>query len=430
MKRIAFTFIIFFFAALFNGNAQNKPENSKIDILLVSGDYNLVIDTCLKILTTDSLNAEIYYKLGLAYQNLLSEDKSFDCFSKAAAISPDNERYRFMLAKNLYSKGKTDQAMPILLLLCSRDSMNWIYSYYLTSIYMQQGRYDESIKVYHRFLKQDTSNYIFLDKLGFASLKKGDLNQAIDFYNKSMAINNRNISALKNLAYLYSSTNRVDTAIQLLTGGIEIDPADIDLYVRRAGIYYLTNNNKKALDDYLRILSSGDSSFLYLKRAGIGFSNNLQPKDAIQYLLKAYRKDSSDYETVSYLGQNYYNLKDSKNSIYYYKRVLKIISPVTRQVVIASVMLAEAQKMAGLYKDAINTYLSSIKLSSDNSLYMIIANLYDEKLKDIPKAIIYYELYLENVKNSKMNFKSDYLDSVKKRLAFLKEKQSQAVKNP
>lgn len=428
MKKIFFSLISAILITVSPCFAQKNADNSRIDIMLVLGDNNKVIDTCQQILTIDSLNPEIYYKMGLAYQNLLSEEKSFDCFLKAATISPDNNRYNFRLAQSFYNKGKLNQAEPLLSKLCAIDSLNWTYSYYLTSIYMQDEKYDESLKIYTRFHRNDTNNYIFLDKMGFASLKNKDLSYAIDLYNKSLAINNKNVNAIKNLAYLYSSTYRVDTAIQLLTKGIETDPTDMDLYARRATIYYLIKNNKKALNDYLTILSSGDSTILYLKRAGIGYTNNLQPKEGIMYLLLAYKKDSSDYETASYLGQNYYKLNDPRNSIYYYKRVIRILSPITNQEKIANIMLAEAQKKGGFYKEAIATYLNALKLSTDINLYMIIANLYDEKLNDLPKAIYYYERFFESLKNEKMNFKSDYVESIKKRIDFLKEKQAPATK--
>ena len=95
---------------------------------------------------------------------------------------------------------------------------------------------------------------------------------------------------------------------------------------------------------------------------------------------------------------------------------------------IASIMLAEAQKAAGLYNDAINTYLSSLKLSSDLNLYMIIANLYDEKLKDTTKAIRYYDLFLNKIRTDKITYKSDYVESIKERKKFLKEKFHPRVK--
>ena len=420
MKRIFFTLILLVFVLTLTCIAQNKSDYSKIDMMLIRGDFDRAIDSCKQILALDTLNSEIWYKLGLAYQNQLPDDKSSECFLKAATLSPESSKYSFMVAKYYYNTGKVKQAEPILLNLCSKDSTNWPYAYYLTSIFMQRGRYDESINIYNRFLKQDSSNYIILDKLGFAFLRKGDLNEAIDLYNKSLALNSKNTDAIKNLSYLYSFTNRVDTALQLLTMAIKIDPVDMDLYVRRAGLNYLVNYTKRALDDYLRILASGDSTFLYIKRTGIGYLNNLQQKESLKYLLIAYSKDSSDYETASYLGQIYYHMNDQKNSIHYYKRVIKLLTPITMQMGIATIMLAEAQKNGGYYKEAISSYLAAQKYSSDVNLYMIIANLYDEKLKDTPKAIYYYELFLDKAKKSQMSFKSDYIDKVKERLEFLK----------
>ena len=425
-KILALIFIIFVISLPVG--AQNKTDYSKIDMMLIRSDFNRAIDSCKQILALDTLNSEIYYKLGLAYQNQVPDDKSFDCFLKAATLSPENSKYSFMVAKYYYNNGKVKQAEPLLLNLCAKDTMNWPYAYYLTSIYMQRGRYDESIKIYNRFLKQDSSNYSILDKLGFASLRKGDFNEAIDLYNKTLALNNKNTDAIKNLSFLYSSTNRVDTALQLLTMGIKIDPVDMDLYIRRAALNYLVNYTKRALDDYLKILASGDSTFLYIKRAGIGYLNNLQQKESLKYLLIAYSKDSSDYETASYIGQIYYHMNDPRNSIRYYKRVIKLLTPITQQMGIASIMLAESQKNGGYYKEAISSYLTAQKYSSDVNLYMIIANLYDEKLKDTPKAIYYYELFLDKTKKSQMRFKTDYIDKVKERLEFLKNPDKQHEK--
>lgn len=388
--------------------------------MLIRGDYEKVIDTCRQILTYDSLNPEIHYKMGIAYQNTLEEDLSLNSYYQAANLNPDNKVYNFMLAKGYYGKGKFKLAEPLLSKLCSIDSMNWVYAYYLTSIYMQSNKFDEAINIYKRFLMKDSTNYVYLDKIAFASLKKEDFMYATDLYNKSLSINNKNLTAIKNLAYLYSVTMRSDTAIQLLTKGIEIDSSDMDLYARRAQLYYSKNYTKRALDDYLVILASGDSSKIYLKRAGIGYSYNLQPRQAIIYLLIAYKTDSSDYETCSFLGQCYYKIKDMKNSIYYYNRVIRILTPINLQLGLSYVLYAESQKSNGMYQDAIASYLKGQSIKSDPNIYMIIANIYDEKFNDKEKAIYYYQKFLDNFKNSKMNFTPDYVGTVKKRLEFLK----------
>jgi tetratricopeptide (TPR) repeat protein len=428
MKKISL--ILLFTTALFYPtlSGQKSSDFSKIDIMLVHGEYKKVIDTCRQILLTDSLNSEIYYKMGLAYQNFLPDDKSFDCFFRAAALSPDNNLYKYMVAKGFYNKNKYSHARPLLQNLCTTDSTNWSYAYYLTSIYLQEGKYDESIKIYNRFYKKDSTNYVYLDKLGFAYLKMGDQNNAIGFFNKSLALNNKNINAIKNVSYLYAITYKIDTAIQLLTRGIEIDSSDMDLYVRRAAFNFSKNYTKRALDDYLKIIASGDSSVLYLKRCGIGYTNNLQPREAIDYLLLARKKDTTDYEIMDYLARNYHKINDFKKSAYYYKEITKILLPVSYRLGFTYIVLAEELKSDGQYKEAITNYLKSQDIRHDVSITMIIANLYDEKLHDNSKAIYYYKLFLDNEQNTRSRYRPDYIESVKKRLQVLQEKQQPQAK--
>jgi len=428
MKKMSLFLIVSLALSFIVASGQNGRDYSKIDIKLIHGEYNKVIDTCNQILSSDTLNSEIYYKMGLAYQNLMHDDKSFDCFLKASTISSENKLYKYMVAKGYFGKGKNKQARPLLESLCATDSMNWSYAYYLTSIYMQEKMYDESLKVYQRFYNRDSSDNVILDKIGFAFLRKGFYPTAIEYYNKSLALNGKNISSIKNLSFLYASTLRADTALKLLTMGIEIDPTDLDLYIRRAELNYLYNYTKRALDDYLKILATGDSTVLYLKRAGIGYSNNLQPEKAIEYLLIAYNKDSADYEVASYLARNYQKLNNYKKSAYYYRSIIRTLDPVLMQLSFNYVSLAYILKSDELYKEAVDSFLKGQKIRPDPNINMIIANLYDENLNDIPKAIYYYQLFLDGYKNSKTAFTPKYVESVQKRVDFLKEKQTKAVK--
>lgn len=400
---------------------QNKTDYSGIDLMLINGNFKKAIDTCSQILVYDSLNAEIYYKQGLAYQNLIAEDKSFDCFLKAATISPDNKDYNFTLAKSYLNKGKSNRAQPILEKLCSSDTMNWPYAYYLTGIYMQEEKYNESLKIYYRFYKKDYYNYNLVDKIGFAYLRKGDFDPAIDMFERSLKINPKNINAIKNLAYLYAGIVSADTAVKLLTTGIKIDSSDMDLYARRAAINFSRKSYIRALDDYLKLINSGDSSFLNLKRTGIGYGKSGKPKESVRYLLKAYSRDTSDMEVMSYLAQNYGQIKDYRKSAYYTKKLISSLTVFEKQLGLNYLLLGEELKSDNQYTDAINAYLKSQEYRSDNSVLMIVANLYDEKLKDIPKAIHYYEMYLNKLKTSKSRYDTDYTESIRKRIESLKK---------
>jgi tetratricopeptide (TPR) repeat protein len=285
---------------------------------------------------------------------------------------------------------------------------------------MQSGKFDHAISIYQKFLFRDSTNCVYLDKLGYANLKKGNFDDAITLYNKSLSINQKNLLAIKNLAYLYAITMRSDTALQFLTRGIEIDSTDMDLYLSRANIYYSKKYTKRALDDYLKILASGDTSKQYLKRIGIGYCNNMQPKESIPFLLKAYKLDSLDYEICSYLGQSYSKIKDIPNSIKYYKKEINILLPVNGQLGYTYYLYAESQKAAGLFKEAIASYLRSQQISNNPNNYMIIANLYDDKLKDRSNAINYYQKYLDILSTQMPGFSPEYVESIKKRLEYLK----------
>jgi tetratricopeptide (TPR) repeat protein len=426
MKKFSMLLILVTTLFCASAKAQTTPDYSKIDMMLGRAEYNRVIDTCRLILAADSLNDVIYYKMGQAYQNFLPDDKSFDCFLKASSIAPENKLYKFMVAKGYNVKGRNKQAIPILESLYEADTMNWTYAYYLTSIYMLEKKYIESLKIYKRFYEKDSSNYVVLDKMGFALLRMGLYPTAIEYYNKSLALNKENISSIKNLSFLYASSWQVDTALQLLTMGMKIDPYDSDLLIRRAALYFTNNYTKRALDDYLKILSSGDSTLLYIKRAGIGYNYNLQPQKAIDYLLIAFKKDTTDLEVATFLARNYEKLNDFKTSAYYYRSIIANLKPVLSQLSYNYVSLGETLKSDGQYKEAIDNFLTGQKYGMDLNIDMIIANIYDEKLNDIPNALKYYQLFLNRYKNSKMKFSPKYVDAIQQRFDFLKEKQATA----
>jgi tetratricopeptide (TPR) repeat protein len=421
MKKFLVLILLFlFFKAAF---AQTSPDYTRIDIMLIKGDYPKVIDTCKNILSTDSLNAEIYYKLGLAYQNLIPDENSIACFQKASELDPENNLYRYMTAKSYFTKEKKHLARPIFEELCSRDTLNWSYSYYLTSIYLEEGKYDNCIKIYNRFLRNDSTNYIVLDKLGYAFLRKNKVETSIDYFNKSLQLNDKNINAIKNLSYLYPYVNKMDTAITLLNRAITLDPEDMDLYARRATIYFAKHYGKKTLDDYLKILASGDTTFLYLKRAGISYFLNMQPKEAIPYLSMASRRDTTDYETLDYLARCYKKLNDPVKTRYYYNRIIDVLEPLAYQLGVANVMLGEEYKKVKMYDQALTSYNRSMELMHDFNVILMIANTYDQELNNVPKAISFYKQFLNGYKTSGFYFTSEHIDGIKKRLEYLEEQQ-------
>jgi tetratricopeptide (TPR) repeat protein len=415
MKRIFISIVIV--ATWLSAFGQTKDVKS-IDNLLLNGEYQMAVDTCKLILSKDSLNADVYFKLGLAYQNLLSDDKSLDCFVKALTLSPGNSFYKFTVARTLYNRGKLSKAKPALLELYASDSTNWPYASFLTGVYMQEGNSDSAINIYKGFYQNDSSNYVLADKLGFAYLRKGMHKDAMHMYERSLSLNARNLNAIKNLSYLYAAQFGADTAIQLLTKGISIDSTDIDLYTRRASINFTVSRYVEALPDYLKIVGSGDSTLLNLKRTGIcSIQRNF--RDAAKYLLLAYKKDSTDTDIISNLGMVYRLMGDHKSCIRFYKIYLRRIEPVEAELGLVNLLIAQEYREDNQNKKAVTAFIKSQEYRSDDNVIMIIANLYDEKLNDSRNAIRYYEMWLNKTKKSS-DYDPKYIASVKARLEALK----------
>jgi tetratricopeptide (TPR) repeat protein len=410
---------------LFNSiAAQIAPKSPGIDYLLAEGNYEKVIDTCKHLLASDNVNPELCYKIGLAYQDLQEIDSAVIYFYRSHNLDLENKLYAFMLAKSYYNKEQYSLAEPLLLKLHSTDPLRWIYAYYLTSTLMNSDKIDQAIKIYQKFLSGDSTNCLYLDKLGYANLRKGNFEDAILYYNRSLSICQRNLPAIKNLAYLYAYSRRSDIALQLLTRGIKIDSTDMDLYLSRANIFYAKSQTKRALDDYLKILASGDTTKQYLKRIGIGYCNTRNPKESIHFLMKAYELDTTDNEICSYLGQSYYNIGDMPNSIRFYNKAIDNLIPLKSQLAFSYILCAQSQSTARLYKEAVSSYIESLQIKNNPNLYGILASLYDERLKDRSNAVFYYQKVLDAHADKMLDYSSEYIESVKKRLDYLKSNPS------
>jgi tetratricopeptide (TPR) repeat protein len=421
--KLQYSLVLLLLSTIISVKAQSNKNREfySIDSLFIQGEYGKTIDLCLEILRKDSLNPDIYYKMGLAYQNLLLSDKSLGAFNRAVALSPENNKFNFALGKYYYNTGKLKLAEPIFVKLCTMDSLNWVYSYFLSDIFMQKGNYQKILPIYSRFYSQDTTNLMFLDKIGYCYLRMGELDTAQVLFEKSLSTNYKNIPSLKNLSYIYYKKNMIDTALYQLNQGIKYDSTDMDLYSRRADIYYSLDYHFRARPDYLRILASGDSSKLVLKRVGIGLAYNDQPTLALKYLHWAFQKDSSDFEIISYLGQMYYKLKQYGKSILYYNKVLELLKPIDRQIDYTNNLLADSYRDSCLYDPALKLYKKSLDERYSIRICMTIANIYDEKLKDYDKAIQYYQLFLNTLKENEVFRSTEYTKKVRDRLNWLVE---------
>ena len=419
-----FIVIIVLLAILYPVNAQNSDVSDEVEQLMKNGEFGQVIGTCLLLLMDSvELDSELYYDMGIAYQNLLQEESAIECYQKALEQSPNNKAYNFVLAKSYYNDGMYDLAEPFFKKLCDMDSLNWAYAYHLTSIYMQQERYDDAIAVYTKLWNSDPQNFDYLNRIGYATMKKGEHDQAMEIFYKALGIEEQNVAAMRNLAYIYTMRGEYDTALVLLGEGIKIEPENKAILNSRAEINFALNYKKRAMDDYLSILAMGDTTVMYLKRIGIGYSYNLQFDLAAEFFERALLLDPKDYEICAYLGQAYQKEDEYEKSEYYYNMEIDLLYPMQRQMLSTMGTLASMQLAEEDISKALDNYKKSLNSSFNLSTIMQIANIYDAKLNDRENAIKYYEMFLDEDHFRDLNihiYPDSYIESVQARLDYLK----------
>lgn len=82
-----------------------------------------------------------------------------------------------------------------------------------------------------------------------------------------------------------------------------------------------------------------------------------------------------------------------------------------------------------MYAEAVESFIKSNKMIRNPSLILVIANLYDERLNNVSRAISYYRDFLSDHSNSGQVITPDYIESVTKRVEYLKGKQKESTKN-
>ena len=167
--------------------------------------YDQAIENCkkaLKISSSNSLNASIYFCLAHAYTEIGQYDLAIDSYKKYLEINPNNSS------------------------LCID----------LGNVYYRKGQYDLAIDSYKKALEIRSDNFIGYHDLGNVYYRKGQYDQAIDSYRKSLEINPDYSSAYYHLGEAYDAKGQYDLAIDNYRKAIEISPKIAKIYASTSKI--------------------------------------------------------------------------------------------------------------------------------------------------------------------------------------------------
>ena len=186
--------------------------------------------------------------------------------------------------------------------------------------------FDKALKLCKLYENKKNSDVIFNLK-GVVYLLKNDLEMAENSFLHSIKINKSFLDPLKNLYTVYHKRKKINEMLSVAHELVDIDKKNPSFYYKLA---YALEINKK-YDEAIKYYEScnnlnGKEKKYALNNIGNIYLKKNKPKISIKYFLDAFNLDQNDKIIINNLLSNYLELRDEKNSDFYYKKA-EIIDP-------------------------------------------------------------------------------------------------------
>src|ERR1017187_145474 len=418
--------------------AQNNSQPNEIDLLFLKEDNPKAAQTIESMLINSPKTAELYYKLGLAYQNQYLYDKAINSYSKCIKLD-SNHTPAYLSIGDCYNElGNPKKALPVYEKVFTSDSTNIKAGLKLASILVDLQKYQHASDIFTKIVVLDSSNsYIYrqlglcaekLDTISYGVQKFDTLSLSVKYYLKALRLNNNDMITVRLLVNFYIKQKWTGAAIYLLKNRIEKDPDSPILNTLLGDVYFSGGKYMDALHNYSVSMRCGDTTAYLLQKTGIGHYLNAVKVDSIfitrkivgyNLAVKILEKSlllEDNTVTYYYLAQAEQKLGNYKESIDYFNRALKIIIPGFLPEIYLH--MGECYSKLNDYPEMLKSYKAALLFEPDNTVLLRnIADVYEKGLSDNASAVKYYKEYLE-----KDTLNNEVTDKVKQKINKLTKK--------
>jgi len=186
--------------------------------------------------------------------------------------------------------------------------------------------FDKALKLCKLYENKKNSDVIFNLK-GVVYLLKNDLEMAENSFLYSIKINKSFLDPLKNLYTVYHKRKKINEMLSVAHELVDKDNKNPSFYYKLAYALEINKKYDEAIKYYENCNNlNGKEKKYALNNIGNIYLKKNKPKISIKYFLDAFNLDQNDKIIINNLLSNYLELRDEKNSDFYYKKA-EIIDP-------------------------------------------------------------------------------------------------------
>jgi len=376
--------------------SQKDDRHTQTELYLLNRQYAEAIEEAQRILAEDSLSSRANFNMGQAYIGLLKYPEAMEVFERANLLDPGNITILNAIGETWSALGALNNAINTYYAIIQLDSTDYYGYIQLGKLYQRKNDFLRAIPIYQYLCSLDSANFYYYKQLGICFEKIDDPTSAAWYLDRALKLNPRDIGLYPTLANIYIREGVFQGAIDLLAKGLEQDSTDAAIIKVKSYAHVLAHQNMEAIDGFLKVLETGDSSLFVCKYTGLAYFGNDEFEKAVHYLEKAYFADTTSAENCYYyalaLSEDYQKRESTK----YLLKSIELQQPNYQFLGTIYKKIGDNYNHVADWENTLKYFLLAFENDpGDRELIFRIASLYDYRMEDLKKALQYYTMFLE-----------------------------------
>lgn len=303
-----------------------------------------------------------------------------------------DEKALSRLAYCNYMAGNLPEAERNYITLYNKDTLNVTFLSSLANVQLKRGNYPLTTYYLKKLLHLDTLNFIVYKQLGQIGQITGDSN-TVTYLKKANQLNSYDPDVAYDLANQYIMVKHFGQADTVLSKAIEADTTNLLLIRTKAKLAYARDNWTDLVRLCKKLMKAGDESMVVMNWLGEGYYYTKQYKKCIETFQTTEKIGLEKESSLYFTAKSYKNLNDHSNAVKYFRKTIQLsISPNVGNYYTET---GDSQERLRQAASALNSYFKSLQFEKNAFTYYMIANLYDQSLKNKQKAAFYFRRFLK-----------------------------------